>query len=215
MRRFTDTDFGFSFWYPSDWKVTQKPVVDPTRGGWFRGAKMVKEFEIHSPATAVDDDQPPGVVLQEIVAPKGLTELGQTESASPVGVDQRYFFDRRAHRWMYSQISDAPDGTPPSTYTAEIRQRTMGGLPVFWGAARHGAEQIVPLDGRHFLAISTMDPGGSDSHVYLAATVVATRPAAGKRAGEQVQTETIRREGIELRAIGASIAGTSATPRAK
>ncbi len=205
MSQFTETYFGFSFWYPAAWRVTDEPVADPTRGGWFPGATIVKELKIQNPAASEDNDQPPGVVLDEILAPDGLTELGQSKSASPVGIDGRYFFDSGVQRWMYAQLSDAPNGAPPSKYPAEIRQRTMGGLPIFWGAVRHGAEVIVPLDASHFLAISTMDVGGYDSHVYLAASVEATHPAGSKRASEQAQAGTIRREGIKLRAIGESL----------
>jgi hypothetical protein len=74
----------------------------------------------------------------------------------------------------------------------------MGGLPIFLGAERHAAEVIVPLDGSRFLAISTMDPGGADSQTYLAETVVATNPSVGKRASAHMQTETIRREAVQL-----------------
>lgn len=73
------------------------------------------------------------------------------------------------------------------------------------GAIRGGAELIVPLDGFHFLAICTLDPGGYDSHTYLAATIVATDPSAGQRVSEQLQAKAIRREGVKLGAIGESV----------
>lgn len=87
MSQFTETDFGFSFWYPAAWSVTDEFVADPTSGGWFQGATIVKELKIQNPAASEDNDQPPGVVLDEILAPEGLTELGQSKSASPVGVE--------------------------------------------------------------------------------------------------------------------------------
>lgn len=205
MSQFTETGFGFSFWYPAAWRVTDEPVDDPTRGGWFPGATIVKELKIQNPATSEDNEQPPGVILEEILAPEGLTELGQSASASPVGVDGRYFFDSGLRRWMYTQLSDGPNGSPRSTNLVEIRQRTVGGLPIFWGAVRHGGEVIVPLDASHFLAISTLDVGGYDSHVYLAPTVEATHPEGSKRTSVQAQAVTIRREGIKLRAIGESL----------
>jgi hypothetical protein len=202
MSRFTDSNFGFSFWYPTAWKVIDEPVADPTEHGWFPNAKIVRELQIRNPAASDDNDQPPGVILQELSAPAGLTELGHSKSASPVGIDQRYFFDGRTHQWMYAQLSEAPDGAPPQTYPAEIPKRTVGGLPIFSGAMRHGADLIVPLDGSHFLVISTMDIGGYNSHLYLAATVVSTNPRVGKRASDLAQAESIRREGIKLGVIG-------------
>jgi hypothetical protein len=204
MSRFTDAGFGFSFCYPAAWKVLDKPVADPTGNGWFPDAKIVKELQIHNPA-AYQDDQPTGVMIQELLAPEGLTELGRSKSASPVGVDQKYFFDSGTRRWMFATLSESPDGTPPATSPAGISRRTIGGLPIFWGAIRGGAEVIVPLDGFHFLAISTLDYGGYNSHIYLAATVVATDPSAGQRASEQLQTQAIRREAVKLGVFGESI----------
>jgi hypothetical protein len=102
---------------------------------------------------------------------------------------------------MHAQLSEAPDGTPPSTIPVQIAQRTMGGLPILPGAVRHGGEVIVPLDASHFLAISTMDVGGDFSHTWLAETVMAADPNAGKPASSQVQTETIRRVAVRFGAI--------------
>lgn len=202
MSRYTDTDFEFSFWYPSAWKVTDEPVTDTTRQGWFLDGTIVKELQIRNPAAPSDGDQPPGVILEEMSAPKGLTELGQSKSASPVGVDQRYFFDSGTHRWMYARLSYAPDGAPPATSPMNITHRTMGGLPLFWGAVRHGGEIIVPLDGARFLVISTLNVGGDNSHTYVAETVVPTHLHPDEQQGAQMRADTIRREAIKLRAIG-------------
>jgi len=206
MSRFTDAGFGFSFSYPAAWKVLAEPVADPTRNGWFPDAKIVKQLEIRNPAASDDEDQLPGVMIQELLAPRGLTELGRSKSASPVGVDQKIFFDSGTRRWMFETLTESPDGTPPATSPAEITRRTIGGLPIFWGATWGGAEVIVPLDGFHFLAISSLvDPGNYDSHTYLAATVVATDPGAGQRASKQAQAEAIRRESVKLGVVGESL----------
>jgi hypothetical protein len=93
MSRFTDTEFGFSFWYPTAWKVVNEPVADPTRNGWFPDAKIVKELQIRDPAAQDDYGPRTGVMLLELLAPEGLTELGRSKSPSPVGVDDRHFFD--------------------------------------------------------------------------------------------------------------------------
>jgi hypothetical protein len=207
MSRFTDAGFGFSFCYPSAWKVLDEPVADPTRNGWFPDAKIVKQLAIRNPAAWDNEDQL-GVMIQELLAPRGLTELGRFKSPSPVGVDRKIFYDSGTRRWMFEKLTELPDGTPPATSPAEIRLRTIGGLPIFWGETRGGAEVIVPLDGSHFLAISSLvDPGNINSHTYLAATVVATAPGAGQRASEQAQAEAIRREGIKLGAIGELLGG--------
>ena len=100
MSKYTDSGFGFSFWYPTSWKLTQRPVTDPTGYGWFQGGTIVKEFDLANPETS--DDDPAGVIIQEFSSPtNSITELGQTKSAKPVGADQSYFFDGRTHTWMY------------------------------------------------------------------------------------------------------------------
>jgi hypothetical protein len=202
VSRYADSSFGFSFWYPSAWKVMDGPVADSSANGWFRDAKIVRTLWIRNPATSESNDSPTGVIVQELLAPMGLTELGQSKSASPVGIDQKYFFNAGTHQWMYFQLSEGPNGTPPNTHAARASGGTMGNLPVFSGAERHGAEVIVPLNLSHFLAISTLDPGGDDSHLYLAETVMATDPNSGRRKSARVQTETIRREAVKLGAIG-------------
>lgn len=209
MSRYTDSEFGFSFWYPHAWKVTDETVTDPTRDGWFPDAKIVKELQIRNPAgpASDDNDQPSGVILQELVAPAGLTELGRSRSPSPVGIDERYFFDSGKHRWMNAQLSDAPNGAPPETVPLKIEHKTMGGLPMWFGAVRGGAELIVPLDATHFLAVIAMDPGGYNSHTYLANTLVATHQDPGGRASERVQEEIIRQEAVKLGAIGEMFGG--------
>jgi hypothetical protein len=201
MRRFVEANPGlaFSFWYPSAWRVDRALFIDPSRNAWFPGATIVKVLKIHNPTFAVGGDQLPGVVLEEITAPSGLTELGHSASASPVGMDGKYSYDRIRAQWMYVELPAVSDTTP---CLATILQRTMGGLPMFAGAARHDAEVIVPLDPSHFLAITTMDVGSDDSHIYLASTVVAAHPNGRSIASWQEQAETIRREGLKLRAFG-------------
>jgi len=204
MSQFTETAFGFSFWYPTAWKVMEKPVTDPTRDGWFPDARIVKELDITNPNADPEDhnnDQPPGVILEELLAPSGLTELGRSKSPSPVGMDERYFFDKKKQQWMYAQLTEAPNGAPPATYPANFPNKTIGGLPFFYGAVRGGAEMIVALDATRFLAISTMDYGGDYSHTYLAATVADTDPHAGQHASEQRQAQVIRQEAVKLRVI--------------
>jgi hypothetical protein len=201
VSQYTDSAFGFSFWYPTAWKVTEEPVADPTADGWFPDAKILKELRIQNTGASDDNGQPSGVIIRELSAPAGLTELGRSKSPSPVGIDEKYFFDSGKHRWMNAQLTEAPDGSPPATFPLKIERRTMGGLPLFYGAARGGAEVIVPLNASHFLALTTLEYP-DDSHNYLAATVVATDAGAGKRASTQEQADTIRRMAVKLQAIG-------------
>jgi hypothetical protein len=204
MSRYTDSGFGFSFWYPTSWKVTQRPVTDPTDSGWFQGGTIVKEFVLANPKAS--DDDLPGVIIQEFSSStNSITELGQTKSASPVGADQSYFFDGRTHTWMYKILSSGADDGPPRTSPADLSNNTMGGLHIFDGAQRHGANCIVVLSPSKFLVLATKDPGGDSLHQYLAKTVVAVGANAAKRTDVQQQTSAIYKEGIQFGAIAIPI----------
>jgi hypothetical protein len=199
MSKYTDPGFGFSLWYPTSWKITQRPVTDPTGAGWFQGGTIVKELVLANPKAS--DNDPSGVIIQEFSSPtNSITELGQTKSASPVGADQSYFFDARTHTWMYKILSSAADDSAPRSSPADVSNNTMGGLHIFDGAMRHGANCIVALSPSKFLVLTTMDVGGDNLHRYLAKTVVAVG-AAAKRSDVQEQTSAIYEEGIRFGAI--------------
>jgi hypothetical protein len=206
MSQYVDAGFGFSFWYPAAWSVTEEPVADVTDPGWFQGGTIVRELRVANPR-AYDDGEPPGVIVQELSAPAGfLTELGHSKSASPVGVDQKFFFDTKTQTWMDAMLSEAPDGEPPTTSPAVISRKTLGGQPILNGAKRHGADVIVPLNPTHFLVLSTIDPGGDQDEEYIAGTVAATGPNAVQPnsvqpSSTQAEADTIRRAGVKLGAI--------------
>ena len=203
MSRFTDRSFGFSFWYPAAWKVKQEPFDPRAVEEWFADAKCIKEFDVVDPETEGTNGAE-GVKIQELFAPGGLTELGRAHSARWILEDQKVFVDRKTRKWMYVDLSDAPDGAPPQAHPLDMTKawRTMGGLPILSGVVP-GERAIVPLDASHFLVISEI--GGDFDHNYLAPTVVSTHLGAGNQASEQVQAETIRKAGIKLRAIGAML----------
>jgi hypothetical protein len=206
MSKYTDSEFGFSFWYPTSWKITERAVTDPTSSGWFQGGTIVKELDLANPKAS--DDDPPGVIIQEFSSStNSITELGHTESASPVGADQRYFFDSRTHTWMVDILSSAVDDGPPRTLPADVSNNTMGGLHIFDGAARHAANCIVALSPTKFLVLSTMDVGGDFLHRYLAKTVVAAGSEATKEIDVQEQASAIHKEGVLFGAIAVPIGG--------
>jgi hypothetical protein len=206
MSEYTDSGFGFSFWYPTSWKLTETPVTDPTGSGWFHGGTIVKELDLANPKASKIDFTKPGVIIQEFFSPtNSITELGQTKSASPVGADQSYFFDGKTHIWMYKILSSAADDGPPGTLPADVSNNTMGRLHIFDGAQRHGANCIVVLSPTKFLVIATKDPGGDSLHRDLAKTVIAVGSNAAKRIDVQEQTSAIRKEGIQFGATAVPI----------
>jgi len=193
MQQYTDSTFGFMFWYPNTWAVTQKQVTDPTDNGWFQNGTVVKTLSVADPNNAVL-----GVTIQEFQSSSmAITELGHTKNlASPVGVDQKYYFDPSVHTWMYEGLTDTPNGLRPAgTITAaDVSNNTMGGLHIFAGAKRFGSDSIVPLSATHFLVISTNDVGGYTDQKYLVHTIVATDTSVATPVSINQQTQTVQAE---------------------
>jgi DKNYY family len=146
---------------------------------------------------------------------QSITELGAINSASSVGVDMEYFLDSKTHAWMLTILKD-DTGTfqVPTTMSTNTRVKlsppgapttTMGGLPIFPGAARFAADSIVPLSPSDFIVVTTEDPGGWTNQNYLAHTITAADPQAGTPAGDQAQRETIQKEALLYAATGTVI----------
>src|SRR5262245_48396323 len=195
MTRYEDAEFGFSFWYPSAWTITIQPVSNcaqrprastcPGDPGWLQGGTIVKQVLVGNPQS--------GVVIQEFrSSSSGITELGATDSASPVGEDVTYFFDPATRTWMQTiSKSQVREETPlPVTLPADVSQKTIGGLALLRGARRFGANSIVPLNASRFLVVETAELGGLDQR-YLAKTIVATDPSAATRESAAVQEKAI------------------------
>lgn len=83
----------------------------------------------------------------------------------------------------------------------------MGGLHIFYGAQRHGANCIVALSPTKFLVIATKDPGGDYLHRVLAKTVVAAGSEGANEVDVQGQTSAIHKEGVLFGAIAVPIGG--------
>ncbi|MDB5260679.1 MAG: hypothetical protein JWN37_910 [Candidatus Nomurabacteria bacterium] len=190
MSKYTDSDFGFSFWYPSSWEVTEQAVQSKTQDGLFQNGSIVKQLSIRDPAQG-------GVIIQEFQSSsRTITELGATRSANPIGMDIEYFFNVSTHMWMETLLqTNGGDGQVkyPNTVPANISYNTMGGLHIFWGAARWGDDVIVPLSAKNFLIITSGDTG-SRSYLQLVNTIVATDPSVATPVSAEQQRQTVQAE---------------------
>jgi len=180
MSRYQD-DLGFSFWYPSAWSVTPQPINNcasrprpepcpDNAGGCLQEGTVVKQLKVSSSQTSI--------VVQVFHSPSSsILEPGATQSAA-AGEDVRYFFDPATRSWMQTiLISTMRDLRGPVTTPASVSERTMGRLPILAGAARHGADSIVPLKDGNFVVVESMDPGNPDQR-YLARTIEPADPPA-------------------------------------
>ena len=179
MSQYTDSDFGFSFWYPSSW------TREAATGRDIKDCTARKAMSVHGTGYAT------GVTVGEYVCPNlSMTLLG-VDDTNPVGMDFTYYFDTNTHTWMTRELSGPPDDSPVRTYPTDIRNNTMGGLHIFFGEVRHGLDVVVPLSATHFLVI---DANGDFDERSLANTVMATDPSVATPTSTEVQLQTIQAE---------------------
>jgi hypothetical protein len=94
---------------------------------------------------------------------------------------------------MEATPQGTPNGFPPATTTADTSQQTMGGLYMFDGAARFGADTIIPLSATDFVIVSSDNMNIFDQR-FLAKTIVATNPLASTPMGAADQDKIIQSE---------------------
>lgn len=152
LKQYTDRNFGFSFWYPGNWEVREKPWTDKDK---FPGSNVVKYLEV-GPAG--------GIYVFEVSSPKGMiTDNPGAEFLPPVN----YSWDTADKTWMISWPEGNTSGQFVSTTTASTTVKTMSGLPMLAGTSRFHTS-IIPLSKDKFVVVGD---GGEAIADYLARTV--------------------------------------------
>jgi hypothetical protein len=172
MTKYTDTDFGFSFWYPSSDSVTNA------------GEKIV----VSGNGNEID--------IQKVTS----SDLSYKIPVGACGTcePKTYYFDTAQHLWMMStsprdNYAPASGGQP-----ADISKNTMGGLHIFYGQDKD-LNRIVPLSARNFLSISDAAgwqgaPDEDAKLLGLTKTIVATDPSVATPVSAAEQNKTIQAE---------------------
>ncbi len=183
MTKYTDTDFGFSFWYPSAWTI-QQTTVDAYPG--ITEGTVLKQLRI----TGNNQE----LSIQEFHSPTLSIAVngGACGSCGPV----TYFFNKNTHQWMKKYpmgMSGAPQATREQIdqsklpIPADVSKNTMGGLHQFSTEQRESAT-IIPLSAANFLYIKDIaytkacnancsSPGMEPKLPFLSNTIVATDPS--------------------------------------
>jgi hypothetical protein len=198
MSEYTDTDLGFSFWYPDGWTVQQKAVSDPNE---FPGGTVLKNLEVfggsgnNTDEITIDEYNSPTMTITD--PNPGITPMGEPSPAV------RYYFDPSASAWMMQY----PDGIPSSkdgsvnpssigaTSLADVSVNTMGGLHIFQGSAPQGDDVIIPLSAEHFLIVSSGN--GDEQQDTFVQTILATDPSVATPVSTAQQESTIEAEKSE------------------
>ncbi len=183
MTKYTDSSFGFSFWYPSSW------IIKPTSSQPYialRGGTIVKTVVI-GPV----NDSSNSIEIQEFTSfARSITDNSSAGPAGNGSLSLTYFFDPSTHTWMARDIDGSGATT---TIAANVSINTMGGLHLLHGNARFGDDYIVPLSARNFLVISSVEVG-TIQEGSLAQTIVATDPSVAIPLNIAGQIKTIQAE---------------------
>jgi hypothetical protein len=173
MSKYTDADFGFSFWYPSGWITTNTPN--------------------DSDSSYIQIKEQVGKYPRTISIYKAYRSNGLFDASGACGTCQivKYYFDSVKAAWM--QTVD-PVGNGGTTSQADVSNNTMGGLHIFPDSSRFGGS-VVPLSATKFLRISG-DDGGLTRNLDKAftKTIVATDPTVAIPVSTAEQTATIEAE---------------------
>jgi hypothetical protein len=178
MTEYTDSSFGYSFWYPSNWTVTTP--VNPPFGVQLQGVTVVATLGLQPAGQTY-----PSIQIKE--ARSTTRSITDTGGAGPIG-PITFFFDPTTHLWMTT--SNIETGSTDITKPANISINTMGGLHMFGGTSRFDTT-IIPLSADDFVVV---DDGGGANATALAKTVVATDPSVATPVSTAGQTTTIQAE---------------------
>ncbi len=191
MTKYTDSDFGFSFWYPSGWSVSSQSI-DVTM---FGGGTVSKQLVITGGKGKI--------TLYEHASPARSIELsgGSCVNCPP----ETYYFDASQHVWMLKYPQGNLGGNPMATQAqidatkipkpADISSNTMGGLHIFSTATgRLTGAHIIPLSAHNFVYVSS-DTEDYGAYAYsLVNTILATDPSVATPVSVAEQIKVIQAE---------------------
>lgn len=205
MKQYTDSNFGFSFWYPSSWTVQNGSIQDTYVGG------TVQKTLIVSPDS--NTSRGDAIVINEFNSPTREIMIAR-DLCSPMNgsfvAAHRYYFDTNAHTWMietpaYTGQSERDGSTysvPASTKAADVSNNTMGGLHML-GAGCSG--YVIPLSAKNFVVYSFYSHNVGPYYENIAKTILATDPSVATPVSTGEQIQTITNAGVLLGAIGTKV----------
>ena len=193
MQKYTDSNFGFSFWYPNTWQIEDSKINNPNI---YSGGTVIKKLNIYNGQPAVAEaPNPPVVTIEEFTSPILSITDSTGVGACPVCVPMHYYFDPSIHTWMIEYPNGTPMG-PKSPSPADISLNTMGGLHMFPGSDRFFGNVIVPLSARNFVVVSVdgaIATGSADAQA-LAKTIVALDLSVATPVSSSAQQTVIENE---------------------
>lgn len=207
MSKYTDSGFGFSFWYPASWTVQNSQTRNSYAGGNVQKTLAISPpsdpHGLNGASVTIDEFSS---ATREITIPK---DLCSPMSGSFVPA-HRYYFDVNLHTWMeeipaytgYSEKDGSQYSVPASTKTADVSRNTMGGLHML-GAGCSGA--VIPLSAHNFVVFLFYGRNVGSYYANIAKTITATDPSVATPVSRDEQIQTITNAGVLLGAIGTKV----------
>lgn len=204
MSKYTESSFGYTFWYPNTWIVSEVGVQNQNMYGngvvqktlkISNGVKTVYIDQFHSNGRSIED-------------------TNSTATYDNVN-DVLYFFDPNSHTWMVNFPTGHSIGNPNSRVwtdmnpqkktnnpvTANVSNNTMGGLHIFDGAYQMPnpiANKIIPLSASNYLVVYTSTTADSNDYISLlyglVQTIGATDTSVATPVSEYDQINAIQAE---------------------
>lgn len=207
MKQYTDSSFGFSFWYPNTWTVQSTAIKNNYTGGTIQKTLTI------TPPIAPNGWQSEPITIDEFSSPTREITIAR-DICSPMSgsfvAAHRYYFDTNAHTWMkevpaYTAQSEkdvSEHSVPASTKAADVSQNTMGGLHML-DAGCSGS--VIPLSAKNFVVFSFNSRDTGPNYINIAKTITATDPSVATPVSTNEQIQTITNAGVLLGAIGTKV----------
>lgn len=198
MSKYTDANFGFSFWYPNNLKVT---TSEPSQK-----AQASATDDYGAETKIVKTVSSPEFFIYEVYSPLMSIYAYSIDDPSGESFYENYFFDTNRYVWMVAE-SNIPNGSPDATTTADVSKNTMGGLHMLGAYTKGSIKVIIPLSTHNFLVLysgcndfmdytcdSGTNGGGEDKFNKLVQTIAATDPSVATPVSSAEQIKAIQAE---------------------
>lgn len=205
MSKYTDSNFGFSFWYPSGWTVSKQTIVQNSP---YPDGTVIGEFILQSGANTDEN-----ITIDEVSSSNSSVTISSDMQRRGMQIPDpiKFYFDSSRAIWMMEYpegVRSNYDGsiiTPPGTKHPALTkgaENTVGGLHLLQAFN----VDVVPLSATNFLVITSYSYGSLRIDA-VAWTAGATDLSVATPLSSNDQKHAIVKEGLLLGALGNSIEG--------
>jgi hypothetical protein len=185
MSKYTDSDFGFSFWYPSGWTI-QQHTPDKAPDTYFPGGVVQKSYNI------LDGNGNLAVSISTVASDAGSITLQDDN-----GNTYTLYFDKNSHTWMRclskSGVAIGDCAGAINIAPADVSTNSMGGLHIISTVAPNASDllpDVIPLSAHNFVVVYH----NAEKIDALARTMVALDPVVATPVSTVEQQAAIEAE---------------------